>query len=151
MEKEIFEGRYIIYSDGRIWSVKRNKFLKIQYNPDGYGLVTITQNNSKQISKSIHRLVAESFIPNPDNLPQVNHKNLNKADNRVENLEWCTYRQNVNHRYKSKYPGSTFNKQIKKWQSLIYHNGKQKSLGYFNNPEEASNAYIFYCTIHNLY
>ncbi len=150
MEKFIFDNRYIIYSNGTIWSNIRNKFLKIQYNPDGYGLVTITQNNSSQISKNIHRLVAEAFIQNPNNLPEVNHINKIKSDNRVENLEWVTHRKNVNHRYKSKYPGSTFNKQIKKWQSLVYHNDKQISLGYFNTPEDASNAYISYCTIHNL-
>ena len=145
MEKEIFEGKYIIYSDGRIWSVKRSKFLKPSIHHTGYTRVNIDKKD-----RFIHRLVADAFIPNRSNLPMVNHINEIKSDNRVENLEWCTNRFNTNHRYKSKYPGACFNKQMKKWQANTRVNGKRKFLGYFNTPEEASNAYISYCTIHNL-
>ena len=150
MEKFIFDNRYIIYSDGTIWSNIRNKFLKPHKNNVGYQMVSVSINRIIT-KKTIHRLVAESFIPNPDNLPQVNHINGIKTDNRVENLEWCTNRFNTNHRYKSKHPGACFNKQMKKWQANTRVNGKKKFLGYFNTPEEASNAYISYCTIHNLY
>ena len=58
----------------------------------GYLCVTINEKNY-----SVHRLVAESFIPNPTNLPEVNHKNEIKTDNRVENLEWCTRKYNINY------------------------------------------------------
>lgn len=71
--------------------------LKAHYDKDGYLRVTI--NNGKQSKmKYVHRLVAETFIPNPNNYEQVNHKNGIKDDNRVENLEWCTRSQNIRHR-----------------------------------------------------
>jgi hypothetical protein len=149
MEKFIFDNRYIIYSNGTIWSVRSNKFLKPRIINSGYEIICFCVNYVK-VKKLIHRVVAESFIPNPDNLPQVNHINSIKTDNRVENLEWCTNRFNTNHRYKSKYPGACFNKHMKKWQANTRVNGKKKFIGYYNTPEEASNAYISYCTIHNL-
>jgi hypothetical protein len=148
MERVIFD-KYIIYSDGSIWSILYKRFLKTHVNNVGYQMVSVSI-NLKITKKTIHRLVAETFIPNPNNLPQVNHINGIKTDNRVENLEWCTNRFNTNHRYKSKYPGACFNKQMKKWQANTRVNGKKKFIGYFNTPEDASNAYISYCTLHNL-
>lgn len=61
-----------------------------------YPTVRITKNGKKRYYMA-HRLVAEAFLPNPNKLPLVNHKNKNKFDNRVENLEWCTSKQNILH------------------------------------------------------
>lgn len=111
MTKEIwrtingFEGLYEVSSLGRVRSLDRyvkhpdfkewrkGKVLKQSTSNRGYKKVTLTKNGQKYYF-SVHRLVAQSFVPNPHNFPQVNHKNEEKDDNRVENLEWCTQAYN---------------------------------------------------------
>lgn len=101
-----FEGLYLISNLGRVKSVKRfkrnnggiqlvNERLRILTpDKDGYLRVCLSK-DGRHYLKGVHRLVAEAFIPNPDNLPVVNHKNEDKQDNRVENLEWCTVQYNT--------------------------------------------------------
>ena len=89
-----YEGLYAITSCGKIWSYRRNRFLKARDKGDGYVKVTLTDRNGKTTDRSIHRLVAEAYIPNPDNLPEVNHRNEDKAKNNIQNLEWCTRQYN---------------------------------------------------------
>lgn len=86
-----YEGLYIISNKGRIAKVLHPKI-----NKDGYCEQGLVKDKIKK-GKRIHRLVAETFIPNPDNLPEVNHKDENKANNCVDNLEWCTHKYNTNH------------------------------------------------------
>lgn len=74
----------------------RGCWLKPQLSKTGYYIVCFNK-NSKKTFRQVHRLVAEAFIPNPDNKPIINHKNGVKTDNRAENLEWCTYLENHHH------------------------------------------------------
>lgn len=108
-----YEGRYQISSLGRVKSLSRNVnnhtghiklnecILKQRTDYKGYMRIDIRDNTGVRHYFGIHRLVAQAFIPNPNNKPQVNHINGNKADNRLENLEWCTNSENQKHAYRT--------------------------------------------------
>lgn len=87
---------YLIYRDGRVWSKKTNKYLKHGTTLLGYKNIELF-NDKGHKRKAIHRLVAEAYIPNPNNYPQINHKDENPANNDVSNLEWCTAYYNMHY------------------------------------------------------
>ena len=91
-----YEGLYAVTSCGKVWGYKRQKFLKPQTDKNGYLRVGLHK-DGKTKKYYIHRLVAEAYIPNPDNLPQVNHKDENKENNCLQNLEWCDPKYNINY------------------------------------------------------
>ena len=87
--------RYVKYSNGRI-HLHKGKVLSPVKDKDGY-LAVFLSCNGKQKTIRIHRLVAQVFIENPDNLPEVNHLDEDKTNNRVDNLEFCDHKYNVNY------------------------------------------------------
>ena len=88
--------RTIMRKDGKPYRVKKERLMKLYVDEDGYHRVEL-QNAGSAFKTFAHRLVAQSFIPNPKNKPQVNHINGIKDDNRVENLEWVTLQENRDH------------------------------------------------------
>lgn len=103
MEEEIwkdvvgYEGKYSVSDKGRVKNIKKGNILSPGKNMRGYHQVNLFKKGRK--IKSVHRLVATAFIPNPENKEQVNHKNFNTIDNSVENLEWVTASENQKHSY----------------------------------------------------
>ena len=95
-----YEGLYEISNLGRLKSLgtfrHKGKIKSIRQDKDGYLIATLHK-QCKQQTVKIHRLVAEAFIPNPNKLPQVNHKDENKQNNCVDNLEWCTQQYNMSY------------------------------------------------------
>ena len=96
-----FNGEYEVSNIGRVRSMKRyygmvGRIMPQTIQRKGYYAVTFHMNN-KAYCRKVHRLVIEAFKPNPDNLPCINHIDGNKLNNHIDNLEWCTYQQNMQH------------------------------------------------------
>ena len=101
-ERILFDGQLKIDTAGRVFK-KTYGYWREVAKPNGknaYRVVSVTKDGWHK-SISVHRLVAMTFIPNPDNKTTINHKNGNKQDNRVENLEWVSHRENIQHAYRT--------------------------------------------------
>ena len=92
-------NRYKFSCNGEVWDKQkqRNVYEKYYDETGNYGIITLMDNNGEWVTLRLHRLIAKIFIPNPDNLPCVNHRDENKHNNSVENLEWCTHDYNNNY------------------------------------------------------
>jgi len=115
---------YLVSSDGKIY--RNEKELKLHENSKGY-LRFPCSVNGKVKQMLVHRVVAELYIPNPENKPQVNHIDGNKHNNNINNLEWCTNRENQNHAIKLG---------LKKSVPKGDKNAKAKAVRMYNNNEE---------------
>lgn len=154
-----YEGIYQISNLGRVKSLSRvvirkngapngvkEKFFKRKVHSTGYYIVGLTQ-SGKTKNVKLHRLIAKAFIPNPKNLTDVNHINYDRSDNRIENLEWTSHRENGVHGFRntkktSKYPGVSWNKHRSRWAAFIQVEGRQINLGGFLSEEEAHQSYL---------
>ena len=97
---QIPNTHYSISSEGRVRNDETNKMKSMDETSDGYHKVDL-YSNGKRTSVRVHRLVAEAFIPNPNELPQINHIDGNKENNNVKNLEWVNNSQNMIHAYRT--------------------------------------------------
>jgi hypothetical protein len=140
-EIEGTDGKYLISSHGRVKGLSPNYYGKIlsqHISVWGYYYVRVLDK-----SKSVHRIVAKEFVPNPDNKKCVNHINGIRTDNRVENLEWLSHSENSIHGVlrvkptKSIGVGKSYNN---KYYARARLNGKVKHIGTFLTEELASKA-----------
>ena len=174
MEKEIwkdikgYEGFYQVSNLGRVRGLDRvvnhgshnttrkikGRIIKAGNNGTGY-LFSPLQKDGKVKQVCVHRLVAQAFIPNPKNKPQVNHKDKVRDNNKSSNLEWCTVRENIcysglNIKKTSKYTGVCWHKFSKSWRAAIDINGKRIELGNYKTEELAKEAYQHKFSKHKL-
>lgn len=91
-----YEGLYAATSCGKIWSYRSKKFLKLKKRKDGYLQITLCKDGTRKTYR-VHRLIAATYLDNPENLAFVNHIDENKTNNCVENLEYCTAKYNNNY------------------------------------------------------
>lgn len=99
----VIAGRFRVFDDGTIHKVVNGHDEEASVHASGRGnkylYVSYTDENGKQKHVLVHRLIAKAFVPNPDKLPQVNHKDGDPKNNRADNLEWVTASQNIKHAY----------------------------------------------------
>lgn len=140
-----YEGLYQVSNQGRVksldrmekWkgSVRRRKgrLMATREDKDGYFVVGL-RNGMGQITKRVHRLVAEAFLPNPNSLPEVNHKDENKGNNHVDNLEWCNNKYNIHY-------GTGIERRSKqKRKKVIQYDLDNKKINEFDSITEAANT-----------
>lgn len=94
-----YEGRYTISNLGIVRSLITNKVLNPGITKFGYARINLRDENNKSKSFFVHRLVAMNFLQNPNNYPEVNHIDCNRLNNRTDNLEWVSKKQNIKHSF----------------------------------------------------
>jgi len=150
---------YEVSSEGKVRNSKTMRLLSPRLGGTAKYLFVSLWKNNKEKHKTVHRLVALAFIPNPEDKPQVNHIDGVKTNNSVSNLEWVTCSENLKHAAKtglmtkfatrlgikpsntaSKYLNVTFDKSRNKWKAAIKRNGKMVFQKRFDSEEEANAA-----------
>ncbi len=129
-----YEGRYQVSNFGRVKRLLKNgneKFLSGKKDKDGYIEIILSANQRKKYFR-LHRLVADAFIPNPENKPQINHKDRNKKNNSVANLEWVTCSENVVHSFET-------GRKIYK-RPIVQYTKNMEVVSYWNSIREAGRS-----------
>lgn len=140
---EGYEGLYEVSNLGRVKSLKWGKERILKPGMDGCGYLKANLYKEGKIKHfMVHRLVAQAFIPNPEGLPQINHKDEDKTNNRVDNLEWCTAKYNSNYgtrieqMVQSRIKNGTFDSELcgiedyKEYKHIYYQKNRDKRLEY---------------------
>lgn len=150
------------------YKYKNRLYVRPYLNNKGYWCINLYL-NCKVYRRQIHRLVAEAFIPNPNNLTEVNHIDGNTQNNSIDNLEWCTHQYNMQHAWdtglhknrlgnasikrknaSSKYKGVSWSKERNRWCVYITVNKKRYGLGRFTSEIEAAKVYDKFVLENNL-
>lgn len=173
--KEIPELPYDISSLGNVrrsltakYKYKNRTYVKPYINNKGYLCINLYK-QCKVYKKQIHRLLAEIFIPNPNNLSDVNHIDGNPLNNALFNLEWCTHSENLKHAWRtglrkthnccasikrkgstSQYRGVSWSNQRQRWCVYVTVDKKHYSIGRFKNEIDAAQAYDAFLKENNL-
>jgi hypothetical protein len=139
---EGYEGHYLVTDEGIIKSLKPKYFgiiMKYRLDKDGYCIVNLCKDGIKKTEK-LHRLVAIAFILNSNNLPEVNHKDGDKQNNAVSNLEWCNDSYNKKHAYDNNLRESRKGKTNKFNKRVIQMDLSGNVINEFGNIEQAAKA-----------
>lgn len=142
------KGYYSINREGLVLNNRTGKFLKPYSTYKNY-LVVDLRTDGKRKTKKIHRLIASAFIPNPDNLPMIDHLDRNRQNNSIDNLRWATLEQNNQNRtlkgnityVKRERKDGTF---AERWRARYKQNYKNCNLGTFKTEKEARDRLNYY-------
>lgn len=147
MMKDIpgYEGEYAITENGKLWSYRWNRWMRISIT-NGYYKVNLSKDGKSKL-KYVHRLLAEIFILNPECKDQVDHIDGNKLNNNLSNLRWTTHAENQHNRKRAK--GYSWHKTAQKWKAEIKTNNEKIHLGCYETEEEARQAYLDAKKIHH--
>ncbi len=137
---------YQVSNVGRVRLSKSGRMFTPMANMKGYLFVRLRNSEGVRKNNTIHRLVAQEFLSNPENKPCVDHINRDRTNNVITNLRWATFKDNSVNKTKkqyatSKYIGVCWDSGKRKWHSRIHVDGKMNHLGYFESEEDAAMAY----------
>jgi len=140
---------YQISDHGNVRNSRTGKILKPSANHENYLVVQLCSAGQKK-NKKIHRLVAEAFVPNPDNLPQVDHIKGDRHDNRASKLRWVSCSSNTRNtitckQSTSKYNGVHLHQPSGKYRVSVWFEGKNKHLGTFTEERKAASVFNDFC------
>ena len=140
--EKIGYSKYLIFNDGNIYSKVSHKNLKPIKKSTGYYAVNLYDDNGNRKMFFIHQLVAEAFLPNLNHYTDINHKDENKANNAVENLEWCskTYNENYGSKKEREIKTKTLNNCINGHKKIIQYDLNNNFIKEWNSLTEASNT-----------